>query len=90
MNPSKLATQLSALLYEAGRTRADTMILRGEPAMSFAEYTDRQLEPLRSALRIFAGVPESGKAETAVADDSPVTIRCRLGDVRRVRAALES
>lgn len=43
---------------------------------------------LQSALRPFSGQPENGEAETSVPDDSPVTIRCHLGDVRRARAAL--
>lgn len=42
----------------------------------------------RDALRPFAGVPENGAAETAVPNESPVTIRCQLGAVRRARAAL--
>lgn len=38
---------------------------------------------LREALQPFAGQPETSEAETAVPNDSPVTIRCQLGDVRR-------
>jgi hypothetical protein len=45
-------------------------------------------ERLREALRPFAGVPETSEAETAVSNESPVTIRCQLGDVRRALDAL--
>lgn len=38
---------------------------------------------LREALQPFAGLPETSEAETAVPNDSPVTIHCQLGDVRR-------
>lgn len=43
---------------------------------------------LREALKPFAGLPETSEAETAVPNNSPVTIRCELGDVRRARSAL--
>lgn len=45
---------------------------------------------LREALMVFAGPPENGEAETAVPDDSEVTIRCQLGDLRRAHAALKA
>lgn len=44
---------------------------------------------LREALKPFAGLPETSEAETAVPDDSSVTIHCQLGDVRRAQQALE-
>ena len=49
-----------------------------------------QIERLRDALRPFADPPENGEAETAVPNDSPVTIRCQLGDVRRAQCAISS
>lgn len=52
------------------------------------ERSIAEIERLRVALRCFAGMPENGYAETSVADDSPVTIRCQLGDIRRAQAAL--
>lgn len=45
---------------------------------------------LRLALQCFAGPPETSEAERAVPNDSPVTIRCQLGDLRRAWAALSS
>lgn len=44
---------------------------------------------LRKALQPFAGTPETSKAETDVPNESPVTIHCQLGDVRRAREAIE-
>jgi hypothetical protein len=55
------------------------------PIMREARERIRDLE---SALRPFAGLPETSEAETAVPNNSPVTIRCELGDVRRAQAAL--
>lgn len=43
---------------------------------------------LRAALRPFADLPETSEAETAVPNESPVTIRCQLGDMRRAFKAL--
>jgi hypothetical protein len=43
---------------------------------------------MREALKVFAGPPETGEHESAVPNDSPITIRCQLGDVRRARAVL--
>jgi hypothetical protein len=53
-----------------------------------ANQQNAEIERLRDALRPFAGMPENGEAETAVPNDSPVTIRCQLGDVRRAFKAL--
>ena len=69
---------------------------------SFETYPDRtlvqmkilanqqrsEITRLREALQPFAGAQETNDAETMVADESPVTIRCHLGDVRRAYAAL--
>lgn len=43
---------------------------------------------LHRALIPFAGAMETSEAEKSVPNDSPVTITCQLGDVRRARAAL--
>lgn len=43
---------------------------------------------LLEALHIFAGPPETSDAETDVPNDSRVTIRCELGDLRRAHAAI--
>ncbi len=47
-------------------------------------------DALVEALRLLAGTAESGEHETAVPNDSPVTIQCQLGDLRRAWAALKS
>lgn len=47
-----------------------------------------EIERLREALCCLAGPAENGDHETAVPNDSPVTIRCQLGDLRRAWAAL--
>lgn len=47
-----------------------------------------EIAGLRAALLPFTGAPETSPAETEVPDDSPVTIRCQLGDVRRAHAAI--
>lgn len=51
------------------------------------EAADR-IDELEKALAPFAGPEEISEAETAVPNNSPVTIRCQLGDVRRTRTAL--
>lgn len=53
-----------------------------------ANQQSADIERLRDALRPFAGMPETSNAETDVPNDSPVTIRCQLGDMRRAYAAL--
>jgi hypothetical protein len=47
-----------------------------------------EIDRLREALAPFAGLPETSEAETAVPNESPVTIRCQLGDMRRAFKAL--
>lgn len=47
-----------------------------------------EIQRLHEALRPFAGLPEISEAETAVPNDSPVTIRCQLGDMRRAFKAI--
>jgi hypothetical protein len=54
-----------------------------------ANQQNAEIERLRDALKPFAGLPETSDAEMKVPNDSPVTIRCELGDIRRVHNALK-
>lgn len=62
--------------------------LTNEKAWEVVYEDAREIERLRVALRPFAGLLETSEAETAVPNDSPVTIRCHLGDIRRAFKAL--
>lgn len=48
--PSPLAQRVAALLYQAGKTRAGSVVLP-TGCVSFAEYVDRELAPTRDALK---------------------------------------
>lgn len=49
--PSALAEGISEFLYRAGATRADSATVPGTSPMSFAQWVDEQLRPMREALR---------------------------------------
>lgn len=46
-----------------------------------------EIEKLREAVLVLAG-PREDAADSDIPHDSPVTIRCQLGDLRRAWAAL--
>jgi hypothetical protein len=54
----------------------------------WALVRQEEIARLREALIPFAGFAEISEAETAVTNESLVTIRCQLGDVRRAFKAL--
>lgn len=76
------------------RCRAANSLLAGELAAEFRRLeNDRssaanKIEALVEALLVFVGPVEIGAHMTDVPNDSPVTIRCHLGDTRRARAAI--
>lgn len=55
-----------------------------------ANEQSAEIVRLKNALRPFAGTLETSEAETAVPNESPVTIHCQLGDVRRASKAIYS
>lgn len=60
-----------------------------EPEIWNRRAANAKIRALRAALMVFAGPPETGEHETAVPNDSLVTIKCQLGDIRRAHRALE-
>lgn len=52
------------------------------------DQAEQLLPDLVEALRILVGPKEYGPHETAIGSDTPVIIRCQLGDLRRAWSVL--
>lgn len=51
MATTALAMKIAGLVYRGGLTRADSVVVPGNRPLSFAEWIDQELEPMRLALR---------------------------------------
>ncbi len=52
MTTTALAQEIATTLYEAGRSRADSVVLPGQRPISFADWVQRELDadPVRAGL----------------------------------------
>lgn len=71
----------------ANKDRDDQLRVSGDALRAILRKRLRDRK-LADALRALVGPAENSQHETAVPNNSPVTIRCQLGDLRRAWAAL--
>lgn len=89
MTPSNIEQILADTFAPAiDRNAPYAKVMFQKAALEIAIAHAAEIDPLRAALRPFAGSRETSPAETDVPNESPVTIRCQLGDVRRALKAL--
>jgi hypothetical protein len=79
--PTRTAVVIAETLYQAGKTRAGSMVMR-DGCISFAQWVDLQLKPMRDALA--AGRPY---VETCANDVLPNDADAALKKINAVLAA---